>query len=78
MRSPNLSKVIRTRLVFHKCIFKAMGMRHRPQIGHIRMIGNDIANDEVPRPLQVGQDQVGVPKVPLVLLAKGGPDKRWT
>ena len=37
----------------------------RPKVWHVGSIGHDIANSEVSRPLQGGQDQVGVQHVPL-------------
>ena len=41
MRSPNLYKVARARSVDHRCLFQAMGMRQRPQIGHVGTFGED-------------------------------------
>ena len=41
-------------------------MTKRPQIGHDRTSGQEIANDEVGQHLQGGQGQVGGPQVPLL------------
>ena len=41
-------------------------MTMRPQIGHDRTSGQEIANDEVGQHLQGGQGQVGGPQVPLL------------
>ena len=41
-------------------------MAKRPQIGHDRTSGQEIANDEVGQHLQGSQDQVGGPQVPLL------------
>ena len=35
MRSVNLSKVVRARLVYHRYLLLAMGVRQRPQIVHV-------------------------------------------
>ena len=43
-----------------------MGIQYRIQIWHVGAFGHDIANKKVTRPLQDGQDQVGVPQVPLL------------
>ena len=61
LQPKNLSNVARTRLVYHRYLFYAMGMQLRPKIRHVGAIGHDKANDEVTGSLQHGQDQVSVP-----------------
>ena len=46
MRSVNVHKVARARSVDHKGLFWAMGMTHRPKIGHVGNVGLEMANCE--------------------------------
>ena len=66
MRSYNLRKVTRARLVEHRCLFQAMRTRQRTQIGHVGTVGLEIENDEVIKPQEGDQGQVGGQQVPLL------------
>ena len=43
-----------------------MGRPQRPEIGQVRHIGHEMANDKVAQPLQGGHDQISAPQVPLL------------
>ena len=77
MRSANLRKVTRARLVDHRCLFQAMGMAKRPRIGHDGTSGQEMANGEVGQHLQGGQGQVGGPQVPLLGHEKEVESPNW-
>ena len=47
IRSANLRKVTGALLVDHRCLFQAMGMRYRTQIGQVGTIWHEIENDVV-------------------------------
>ena len=64
-RSPDLSGVIRTKAVYHRCLCKAMGLPWEGIIWQVRNFGHDLANDELVRPLQGDQGPASVPQVPL-------------
>ena len=73
IRSANLRKVTRARLVGHRCLFQAMGMRWRTQIGQVWSVGHEMANDEVGQSLHGGQGQIDGPQV--LLLGHGNEIK---
>ena len=64
-RSANLRKVTSGRSVDQRCLFQAMGMRYRNQIGHVGTIRHEIKTDKVSQPQEGDQGQVGGPQVPL-------------
>ena len=66
MRSSNPRKVTRARSVDHRCLFQAMGMTKRPQIGHDGTSGQEMANDKVSQPEEGDQGQVSGPQVPFL------------
>ena len=67
MTAINLRKVTRARSVDHRCLFQAVGMTKRPQIGHDDgTIRQEMANDKVSQSQKGDQGQVGVPQVPLL------------
>ena len=43
MNPGNIYMVARARSVGHRCLFSAMGMRYRAQIGHVGIIGHKMA-----------------------------------
>ena len=66
MTAINLRKVTRARSVDHRCLFQAVGMTKRPQIGHDGTSGQEKANDEVGQHVEGGQGQDGGPQGPLL------------
>ena len=58
MRSANVYKVARARSMDHRCLFQAMGMRYRAQIGYVWNMGHEIENDEVIKPHRGDRGQV--------------------
>ena len=58
MRSANVYKVARAGSMNHRCLFPAMGMRYRAQIGYLWNMGHEIENDEVIKPHRGDRGQV--------------------
>ena len=56
IRSANLRKVNKARLVDHRFLFQAMGMRQRTQIGQVGTIWHEIENDKIIHPLEGDQE----------------------
>ena len=52
--------------MYHRYLFLAMGVRYRPQIGHVGSIGPQKEYLEVSQPHQGGRGQDVVPQVPLL------------
>ena len=77
MTALNLRKVTRARSVEHRCLFQAVGMTKRPQIGHVGNTGQEMANDEVRQHLLDGQGQVGGLQVPLLGHGDEIEDQNW-
>ena len=53
-------------------------MTKRPQIGHDRTSGQEMANDKVCQHLQGGQGRVGGPQVPLLGHGNDITNPNWT
>ena len=53
MRSANVYKVARARSMDHRCLFQAMGMRYRAQIGHVWNMGHEIEIEKKLRSLDL-------------------------
>ena len=56
IRSDNLRKVTRAMSVDHRCLFQAMGMRYRTQIGQVGTIWREIEDDKINHPLKGDQE----------------------
>ena len=56
IRSANLRKVNKARLVDHRFLFQAMGMRKRTQMGQVGTIRHEIENDKIIHPLKGNQE----------------------
>ena len=66
MRPSDIRLVTRDRPVDHRCLFKAMGMTKRSQIGHDGTSRQEMTNDEVSQHVKGGQGQDSGPQVPLL------------